>query len=73
MSDRLHLRLQASGSTSASLWWRRILSSGSSLLDTRMPHGIWRIIFEKTLLTRSGQELYLGADTNPKRPETVAG
>ena len=72
MSDRLHLRLQASGSTSASLWWRKILSSGSSLLDTRMPHGIWRIIFEKTPSTRSGQEPCLGADTNPRRPETVA-
>ena len=42
------------------------------MLDTRMPHGIWRIIFEKTLLTRSGQEPYLGADTNPRRPKTVA-
>ena len=73
MSDRLHLRLQTTGSTSASPWWRRILSSSSSLLDTRMPHGIWRIIFEKMPSTRSGQEPCLGADTNPKRLETVAG
>ena len=43
------------------------------MLDARMPHGIWRIIFEKMPSTSSGQEPYLGADTNPKRPETVAG
>ena len=71
MSDRFHFHLWTTGSTSASLWWRRILSSGSSLLDTRMPHGIWRIIFEKTPSTRSGQEPCLGADTNPRRPKTV--
>ena len=41
------------------------------MLDTRMPHGIWRIIFEKTPSTRSGQEPCLGADTNPRRPKTV--
>ena len=42
------------------------------MLDTRMLHGIWRIIFEKTPSTGSGQEPCLGADTNPRRPETVA-
>ena len=61
MSDRLHLRLQASGSTSASLWWRRILSSGSSLLETRMPRGVWRVVLEKKLSARSGREPCLSA------------
>ena len=41
--------------------WRRILSSGSSLLETRMSRGVWRVVLEKKFSARSGREPCLSA------------
>ena len=40
-------------------------------LETRMPRGIWRAVFEKRPSTRSGREPC--ADTSPRRSGTAAG
>lgn len=71
MSDRPHLRLQATGSASASSRWRRILSSDSSLLNTRMPRSVRRAFLEKRPSTRSGRKPQLGHGHEPEAARDV--
>ena len=66
MSDRLHLRLQATGSASASSRWRRILSSGSSLLNTRMPRSVRRAVLEEEVLDQVRPEAAAWARTRAR-------
>ena len=74
MSDRLHLRLQATGSASASSRWRRILSSGSSLLNTRMPRSVRRAVLEEEVLDQVRPEAAAWARTRARGgPGRTAG
>ncbi len=71
MSDRPHLRLQATGSASASSRWRRILSSDSSLLNTRMPRSVRRAFLERRPSTRSGRKPQLERGHEPEAARDV--
>ena len=74
MSDRPHLRLQATGSASASSRWRRILSSGSSLLNTRMPRSVRRAVLEEEVLDQVRPEAAAWARTRARGgPGRTAG